>query len=97
MHLKIFLEIVFNQSLCVFDELQIQWNVYPNIKLIHSSPDDGIRQSEGFKNVNLGNVISATVNSDKSPFLSEEDQKLMEKFKMVAHEVQVKIFLLSGA
>merc|ERR1711863_56331 len=44
---------------------------------------DEIRQSEGFKNVNLGNVIASAYKSDKkSPFVSLEDHELLEKFRV---------------
>ena len=43
---------------------------------------DEIRQSEGFKNVNLGNVIAAAYKSDKkNPFVSQADHELLEKYR----------------
>lgn len=48
---------------------------------------DDVRQSEGFKNVSLGNVLSAKAPDEKIPFISKDDLAIYSKYRNAAFEV----------
>lgn len=50
--------------------------------------DDEIRQSEGFKNVSLGNVIPAHYKDTTTPFITESDSALLNKYRVPSFEVK---------
>ncbi|KAK7753218.1 hypothetical protein SLS62_004737 [Diatrype stigma] len=51
--------------------------------------DDSKHPSEGFKNVSLGNVLSAKAPNEKIPFINEKDLEVYQKYRDAAFEVQV--------
>ncbi|KAL2703921.1 hypothetical protein AAEP93_004992 [Penicillium crustosum] len=57
---------------------------------------DDIRQNLGFKNVSLGNVLSAKAPNEAIPFIAESDQEIYRAFRDPAFEVQVGIHELLG-
>ncbi|GAO14422.1 uncharacterized protein UV8b_02629 [Ustilaginoidea virens] len=57
---------------------------------------DDIRQTEGFKNVSLGNVVSAKAPNEKIPFIRQEDLDIYQKYRDDAFEVQVGLHELTG-
>lgn len=57
---------------------------------------DEIRQTEGFKNVSLGNVLSARAPAKRTTFVADADQELYARHMAAAFEVQVGIHELLG-
>lgn len=57
---------------------------------------DDIRQTEGFKNVSLGNVLSAKAPNEKVPFIRDEDLEIYQKYRDASFEVQVGLHELTG-
>ena len=57
---------------------------------------DDIRQNLGFKNVSLGNVLSAKAPNEPIPFISPQDDKKYRKYRDPAFEIQVGIHELLG-
>lgn len=57
---------------------------------------DDIRQTIGFKNVSLGNVLNAKSTGEKTPFIKASDAELYEKLRGPAFEVQVGLHELLG-
>ncbi|KAF8474662.1 peptidase family M49-domain-containing protein [Kalaharituber pfeilii] len=57
---------------------------------------DDIRQTIGFKNVSLGNVLSAKAPNERITFIREQDVPMYEKLRGPAFEVQVGLHELLG-
>eukprot|EP00963_Diacronema_lutheri_P008993 scaffold786_cov329-Pavlova_lutheri.AAC.17 len=57
---------------------------------------DDIRQSEGFKNVSLGNVLSAKPPKERVTFLTEADGIMWQELHSAAFEIQVGLHELLG-
>ncbi|KAK7203177.1 dipeptidyl peptidase III [Myxozyma melibiosi] len=57
---------------------------------------DDIRQTIGFKNVSLGNVLNAKSSGEKTPFIRDCDAELYEKLRGPAFELQVGLHELLG-
>ena len=87
------------------------WNQHPQLwvgshELTHLPPlippsilyslDDEIRQNEGFKNVSLGNVLTAAYQDKRVTFVPPDDQELYVNLRGPSFEVQVGLHELLG-
>jgi dipeptidyl-peptidase-3 len=57
---------------------------------------DDIRQNFGFKNVSLGNILSAKAPNEQIPFIKDSDLAIYQKYRDPAFEVQVGLHELLG-
>ncbi|KAJ4296696.1 hypothetical protein N0V90_006744 [Kalmusia sp. IMI 367209] len=57
---------------------------------------DDIRQNIGFKNVSLGNILSAKAPNEAVPFIKDSDVEIFQKYRDPAFEVQVGLHELLG-
>ncbi|KAF2706807.1 dipeptidyl-peptidase III [Pleomassaria siparia CBS 279.74] len=57
---------------------------------------DDIRQNFGFKNVSLGNILSAKAPNEAVPFIKDADLAIYQKYRDPAFEVQVGLHELLG-
>ncbi|KAF2029378.1 dipeptidyl-peptidase III [Setomelanomma holmii] len=57
---------------------------------------DDIRQNFGFKNVSLGNILSAKAPNEQIPFIKDSDLATYQKYRDHAFEVQVGLHELLG-
>ncbi|KAF2790206.1 dipeptidyl-peptidase III [Melanomma pulvis-pyrius CBS 109.77] len=57
---------------------------------------DDIRQNFGFKNVSLGNILSAKAPNEAIPFIKDADLAIYQKYRDPAFEVQVGLHELLG-
>ena len=60
---------------------------------------DDVRLTIGFKNVSLGNILSASTKASKKfppSFITEEDRHILDKYQGESFEVQVGIHELLG-
>ncbi|KAF2131631.1 dipeptidyl-peptidase III [Dothidotthia symphoricarpi CBS 119687] len=57
---------------------------------------DDIRQNVGFKNVSLGNILSAKAPNEQIPFIKDSDLATYQKYRDPAFEVQVGLHELLG-
>ncbi|KAK6954408.1 hypothetical protein Daesc_004375 [Daldinia eschscholtzii] len=57
---------------------------------------DDIRQTEGFKNVSLGNVMSAKAPNEKIPFIAEKDLDIFQRYRDGSFEILVGLHELTG-
>ncbi|CAD5120906.1 DgyrCDS9459 [Dimorphilus gyrociliatus] len=57
---------------------------------------EDVKQEHGFKNVSLGNVLTAAYSESNVPFLGPEDNTLLCKYRIPAFELQVGLHELLG-
>lgn len=72
----------------------VSWRSPSWIAFINFEQD--IRQTEGFKNVSLGNVLSAKAPNEPIPFIKDKDLDVYSKNRDSAFEVQVGLHELLG-
>ncbi len=80
-------QIVSAEKLLIIHFISLKLFESPTIHYFVCYIDDEIRQTEGFKNVSLGNVIPASYKDANIPFVSEKDKDYLNKHRIAAFEV----------
>ena len=69
-----------SDSYNIFFEFVKRLNITEVYNCVDCLLDDDIRQEEGFKNVSLGNVLTAQYKESKITFLAEKDKVFLNRF-----------------